>query len=354
MRSLRYLGWVGAAIVLPVGLAGCIGGKRSSQNPPGQSQAAITKVSPTSVTSGSVPACTTGQAHRNVCCTAGPNAPAECGVYVTDPFHACASGATTYPDPTTCCDLNDPTSCAAPPPVPTDPPPPVGCGYYCPPGWYASGSACCSVDPSGNGVCYATAYGGVNGSGGVVVGTASGGGSSGGPSGIGLPPDLDGGVADASCDPNTDPWCAVDAGPACDPSVDPTCPPDAGEVDAGGPDASCDPTIDPTCCVYDGGVASSGPPVLADGGNVCIGPVPVPPPPLPPPPPPCTLTCPDGWQQAVGQPDLCCIEDADGTIECFSQAVGPVPVPVSSPPSGGTIGVAPAPTGGGSSGGSGK
>ena len=33
--------------------------------------------------------------------------------------------------------------------------------------------------------------------------------------------------------------------------------------------------------------------------------------------------CPSGWQTPQGLPDLCCAEDANSTIECFSQALSP-------------------------------
>jgi hypothetical protein len=37
--------------------------------------------------------------------------------------------------------------------------------------------------------------------------------------------------------------------------------------------------------------------------------------------------CPSGWQAPQGAPDLCCTTEADGIIECFSQASTPPPTP---------------------------
>jgi hypothetical protein len=103
--------------------------------------------------SGSVIPCPTGAAHRNACCQGGPNTAAACGVYPQAPFHACDPDWMTYPDPATCCDLNDPSHCAAPPSV--SPPTPTGhCVYACPPGYYPAGpisprtGSCCSTPTS--------------------------------------------------------------------------------------------------------------------------------------------------------------------------------------------------------------
>jgi len=36
----------------------------------------------------------------------------------------------------------------------------------------------------------------------------------------------------------------------------------------------------------------------------------------------CNIPCPDGWQPPAGEPDLCCQTEANGVVECFSQATG--------------------------------
>lgn len=46
-----------------------------------------------------------------------------------------------------------------------------------------------------------------------------------------------------------------------------------------------------------------------------------------PPPPPSCGSCPQGWQVPAGEPGLCCQEEANDIIACFSQAVPP-PIPV--------------------------
>jgi hypothetical protein len=190
--------------------------------------------------SGTVTPCDTGSAHPNVCCTAGPNQPSTCVVYPGAPFTQCDSGATTYPDPRSCCPLGGDGECDAPPP-----PPPLdagasgggggsgsgSCGYVCPPGMYtpagASDDTCCSTDGSGATSCF-------------------GGGTGGSTTGCGC---------------------------AC-----PACEPDSGD---------CPPCACPAC----------------------------------PPPTPSCGACPAGWQTPQGaQPDLCCETDANGVIECFSQA----------------------------------
>jgi len=104
-----------------------------------------------------VTACAPGAAHRNACCTRGPNTTSQCGLYPAAPFHPCEPDWTTYPDPSTCCDLTDPSHpCGAPPAQP--PPLPSGqCTYGCPPGWYATSpitltsGSCCESPSSGGG-----------------------------------------------------------------------------------------------------------------------------------------------------------------------------------------------------------
>jgi hypothetical protein len=126
-----------------------------------------------------------------------------------------------------------------------------------------------------------------------------------------------------------------------------TCPP--GWY-SGGPNACCTTRPDGTGECFgvasggtppSGGTCTAGVPTLPDGG----GPVPtfpdggpingVPddaglvctPTPQPvPQPPTCTATCPPPFVRAEGVPDVCCKDDGNGVIECFSQAGGgPVP-----------------------------
>jgi hypothetical protein len=89
---------------------------------------------------------------------------------------------------------------------------------------------------------------------------------------------------------------------------------------------------DGTCCQTDGqgntACAGGG---GGPGGGVCTGPCACPDcdsgncPPCDCPPtacqtPPSCGACPPGWQTPQGQPDLCCMTDPSGDIECFSQA----------------------------------
>lgn len=313
------------ALVIP--LAACVGGRVI---PIGQNNAQLSSVDPTVVTpaSGVVPACNAGAAHPNVCCTATENAPAACGTYDGEPFHACGIGAKTYPDPRSCCDLADPTQCADPPP--TAVPPPVACAYLCSPGYYLSGDSCCSINSNGTSVCYGVASTGIS-----VVGNGGGGSSSGGSGGIqGAPSDAGVGSPPTSIDAGRAPSYdaggydagGYDAGPY---------PYDGGQLDDGGfvPPPMCDPvygcSTPPSCGIYNG--PNQPTPVLSDGGPIEIdagagapqgGPTTCPV--TPPPAPPCDLSCPTGWQPAQGAPDVCCKDNGDGSFECFSQATGPV------------------------------
>jgi hypothetical protein len=81
---------------------------------------------------GSVAACTTGYAHPNACCVAGPNKTTTCSESYANPFGPCANGALTFPDPQTCCSLADPCVCVAPDAAPSS-----TCSYPCGPGAYA-------------------------------------------------------------------------------------------------------------------------------------------------------------------------------------------------------------------------
>lgn len=117
-------------------------------------------VSPSAV-SGAVGACNANEAHPNVCCTAAAGQQPTCLVYPDAPFTQCAVGATTYPDPRSCCPLDGSGACEPPPPLDAAPPPGQpgggGCAYVCPPGQYAppnsNGNECCQTDPNGGTAC---------------------------------------------------------------------------------------------------------------------------------------------------------------------------------------------------------
>jgi hypothetical protein len=176
----------------------------------------VSQVEPSAV-SGAVSACDATSAHPNVCCTAGPNEAATCLVYPNAPFTPCAAGATTYPDPRSCCPLNGSGPCQESPPSGGGSSSSSGgisgggggsgggvssggsggCANVCPPGWYApagSHNECCYNSPDGmGGAC--TGWGG-----------SSGGGCACAP----CPPN--GPCAPCMCPPPTAPEC-----PACPP-----------------------------------------------------------------------------------------------------------------------------------------
>lgn len=105
--------------------------------------------------------CGPGTEHPNICCEeaeggtlgTGVGGPVTCGDYPGDPFRPCPSGATTYPDPRSCCDLGDGGCMAAPETPLVDA---AACYYDCPPG-YVSGPAapyelsCCPGGSAGPG-----------------------------------------------------------------------------------------------------------------------------------------------------------------------------------------------------------
>jgi hypothetical protein len=241
----------------------------------GANSSALSLVDPNQI-SAAPTACNSGAAHPNVCCQAASGQAAKCGTYPDEPFHPCDSGWTLYPDPRSCCSLDDPTSCAAPP---SSPPPVSGaCTYACPPGWYPIVDGCCRDNGDGSGECYGWASAGA-----------------------------DAGEVDAE-------------------------PPDAGLVDAGVFDAGPAPDTGPGG-PFDGGVVGvdSGPfpptscaPGTYDVDGSCVS--------VPPTPITCTTTCPSGWTPAENAPDVCCREISPNAFECFSQATGPSP-------GGGTVGI---------------
>ncbi len=282
-----------AGLFIPMAILTACGGKGVTI---GSNSGELRTVDPASVT-GSVPACQPQQAHPNVCCKGGPNEASDCVTYVNSPFHKCDDGWTLYPDPGTCCDLNDPKTCVVPPP---GPPPPTGCGYACAPGWWPvvnNPGECCHILPGGNSLeCSQVAWG----YGEAEPAIACGGGG--------------GGTVDAG------PPVIIDGGPAPDAAPPP--------LDGGAPDATPVPNPPPP------GPGPVPPPIECDGG----APPPVPPPP-PWPGPVCNSPCPNGFHPLPADPSICCAPEPNGGEICFSQAVGPA---------GGTGGVSFGGSGGGS------
>jgi hypothetical protein len=169
LALLAALGTLGAGATLVVACTGKVSnGKVSSTSQP-VSLGAI---------SGTPAACPSGSAHPNACCETSAGQAASCVVYPGAPFTQCAGGATTYPDPRTCCPLDGNGACEAPPPPPADdagPGPGDPCAYACPVGWYTppgptptpngggssggtgggsgGGVTCCETNPDGSGQC---------------------------------------------------------------------------------------------------------------------------------------------------------------------------------------------------------
>ena len=248
-----------ALVALPWLLAAC-GGKEVTQgsNPvdgtgsgsgSGSGSAPGTSSTPTpvapSAVSGTVGACPSGYAHPNVCCSASPSG-ASCVAYES-PFQACATGSSTYPDPSSCCSLDDPTQCNGGPKTGGVPPTTCDCAVDDP--------SCACVNPTDAGVTPP----------GPICGC----------------PDNDptcncaadaGVISICSC-PDNDPSCAcpVDAGPPTPPPISCTyaCPPGWYAPDGGAPG---------TCCTSDGssgactGVASSCPVVPGRRGVPVVQP----------------------------------------------------------------------------------
>jgi len=242
-----------------------------------------------------VTACPAGFAHPNICCEATAGDDPTCGDWENDPFRACDPGWSTYPNALSCCSLSNPTDCIDTPEdagITTSPPPAYGCGFLCPPGWYAPGNtitpagttvSCCQTQANGITACTGVSSvepvntcfsngglistsggvpsGGVAEDGGVFVTDAS-------------VPTSDGGVFDGG---------VFDGGVIDGGVIDP--------YDAGYPIGECD-AGDPYPPGFDGGIAS-----------LCEA-------------------CPTGWTPDVNDPVLCCRVAASGVSECFSQATG--------------------------------
>ena len=225
IRVAASLGLCAGALML----AACTGKVLSLGTNSTQAQ----EVAPSAV-GGSVPACSGGSAHPNVCCSAGPNQAGSCVTYPSAPFTQCDPGATTYPDPRSCCALDGSGNCSSPPSsggsgssggsTGSGSGSGGSCAYACPPGSYSMsssfGSECCTTDSNGGTAC----------SGGGSAGGSSGAsGSSGGCSGsCSCPACDDGGVCPpCECPPTT-----------CQPTTCGACPP-GWQAPQGAPDLCC-------------------------------------------------------------------------------------------------------------------
>jgi len=169
VRSLAWLATLAALGAGTVTVAAC-SGRISNGSVDSTSQ-------PVSISavSGTATPCDPGYAHPNVCCEAGPGQTPACVDYPGAPFTQCGGGATTYPDPRSCCPLDGQGSCVAPPPAPVDAGSGGSCAYACPVGWYpppvasgagssgssgssgsngsSDGTTCCETAPDGTSMC---------------------------------------------------------------------------------------------------------------------------------------------------------------------------------------------------------
>jgi hypothetical protein len=96
---------------------------------------------------GNVDLCPTGSAHPNVCCESGPDQATSCTETPGNPFVPCSSKALTFPDPRTCCALDDASQCS---PGDGGAAPATGCSYLCPPGGFPPSEL---ADPIGLPAC---------------------------------------------------------------------------------------------------------------------------------------------------------------------------------------------------------
>jgi hypothetical protein len=107
----------------------------------------------------SVGTCTAERyAHPNVCCLANADA-STCGTYPMSPFAPCPAGFDLYPDPSSCCDLDDPTQCSDA--MASNAGVASTCVTSCSPGYYepAPGKCCAAGSAAGgaSGACVPSA-----------------------------------------------------------------------------------------------------------------------------------------------------------------------------------------------------
>jgi hypothetical protein len=341
VRRTSFLGSLSAlavAGIVPIVVAcnGHIGLGNTDSLQPVSTTSAVAEINGTGGKNGAI-ACAAGWAHPNVCCSAGPDVASACGAWEENPFRACASGSTTYPNLLSCCELSDPTKCVDTSPsgvsLPPTPPPAYGCGFACPPGWWAESGGAVPVSSvsSGGGASSggSTSGGTLNGSGSSSGGSSGGGiGGEVGPQccttvgtatecvaqGYGAVPVSEpiacagtvgyGGGSSGSSSGGT---IALDAGVAN--PVDAATPP---PEDAGIPLPTDDAGTLPGGWFDDGGCgvpedAGSPYPPGYDGGTASL-----------------CGACPPGWSATdPDQPELCCQAISGSVTLCFSQASGP-------------------------------
>jgi len=256
MRTLGLLPKVIFGVATLVPLAVACGGQVSL----GTNRTQLSLVDP-KVVSGNAGACSAGEAHPNVCCDVGQGKDGTCGIYVGAPFQPCDNGWTTYPDPRTCCSLENPNDCA---PTPPNPPPTVGtCTYPCEPGWYPIQNGCCQSTGNGNGVCYGWASDGGYPDAGIDDGGV-----------------FDGGAFDAEVDAGTvDSGCTttIDGGGSCDPQPPQPTPvcnldcPNGWQHPQGAPDICCRDTGGVIECFSQASGPSNGGSGGSGGGSTDAG-----------------------------------------------------------------------------------
>jgi hypothetical protein len=83
-------------------------------------------------------------AHPNVCCQA-TTSPATCGTYPMSPFAPCPASYALYPDPRTCCSLDDPDPSLCIAALSASSSSASTCGYACAPG---AGTTCTAAAPA--------------------------------------------------------------------------------------------------------------------------------------------------------------------------------------------------------------
>jgi hypothetical protein len=250
-----------------------------------------------------VTACPSGSAHASVCCQAPPDGPPTCENFPSAPFHACDANWTTYPDPRTCCSLQD-SSCS---PAPAGTVPTTGlCTYACPPGQFAApggsvetsasvGEAPTMAPSAGGGPVYAGSGTGSSyssGSGGTYSGSGTGTSSSIGGSSTSFYGSGSGSFSSSSSSDDQPTTCCAFSvqGLVCSTAELPGC------VCACASPNDCEPC------------ECSNEPVYMPPLTGCSA-------------------CPSGWNpllDAGAPPDLCCRQDpSTGDLDCFSQAVAP-------------------------------
>src|SRR5664280_2459225 len=89
------------------GIGPCTGGTGGAPN-------AATPVSVTQLMGKEVLPCAAGYEHPNICCQGAPYQATTCTEDLTRPFDVCEAEQLAYPDPNTCCSLDNKTACMQP------------------------------------------------------------------------------------------------------------------------------------------------------------------------------------------------------------------------------------------------